>query len=546
VLDRARSRFCDRGLQDVKSLKTATKPVDVQGLSPSQIGLLRKLTQHHDRGEHALVALYLSELIIQAPEHPEVLYWQARELVDTGEWTRAIALLIRAAALRPEEVRIWLALSAAQAGANDHGAAHRSLQRAMACARATADWHAITLEADRQGHVAEALQAASALLRLEPRSVFGLLQRSRCARALGHAEQAAADCRTLIAMNQELARAWFALVELKTVALTARELQALEATVQRNPASGWERHMLAFAWAKTLEDAGRWAEALAAFHQANQSVRASLPWSPAALSGRVAAIDEALGQHGPASDRAQGREVIFLVGLPRSGSTLIEQVLAAHPMVEGASELPYLQQVLDAESRRRGRPFPAWATEARSDDWTRLGQHYLELSARWRQTRPIATDKLPGNWIYIGAIRRMLPEARVIHCRRDPLETCWSCYKQLFGQGLAGFSYDFASLAQYSKACEQHADAWMARDPERVRIQHYEALVSAPNAEIPQLLAFCGLPFDAACMAAHTADRAIRTPSALQVRQPMRKVSRVVDAYGELLHPLRELLRDGS
>jgi hypothetical protein len=243
------------------------------------------------------------------------------------------------------------------------------------------------------------------------------------------------------------------------------------------------------------------------------------------------------------SDTDQGQEVIFLVGLPRSGSTLVEQVLASHPRVEGASELPYLQQVIEEESQRRRRPFPLWAAEASAADWTRLGRDYLRRSARWRQQRPIATDKLPDNWLFTGALRAMLPGARIVDCRREALQTCWSCYKQLFGPGLAAYSYDFESLAQFAVACERAGDAWTAREPGHVRVQHYEALIQDAEREIRALLAFCGLPFDPACLNAHTAQRAIRTPSALQVRQPMKRISAPADAYGALLDPLRTALQ---
>jgi hypothetical protein len=137
----------------------------------------------------------------------------------------------------------------------------------------------------------------------------------------------------------------------------------------------------------------------------------------------------------------------------------------------------------------------------------------------------------------------MLPQARVIDCRRDPLETAWSCYKQLFAPGLANFSYDFDSLGQYGRACEALGDLFARRFPSQVRVQSYEALVAQPEAQIRELLGFCGLPFEEGCLSFHTAQRAIRTPSALQVRQPMVKTSNPAALYGELLVPLRAALQ---
>jgi hypothetical protein len=408
-------------------------------------------------------------------------------------------------------------------------------------ARTAQDWLKLSIENDEQGDYSAAWRAVQGHLALQPQSSVGLLQRARVAKALGHAAQAAADARARIAAGQEVARAWFSLVDLKTVALDEgeRALLAQTAADLRLPAA--DRLLLDFALGKALEDAGDPAGALAALQRANAAVRASAPWDAAAFMRYTAALREAFAQPAAASV-AQGSEVIFLVGLPRSGSTLVEQVLAAHSQVEGASELPYLNQVLQAESQRRGRPYPAWVHAATAQDWARLGQDYLRASAPWRQQRPVATDKLPDNWQFVGAIRAMLPGARIIDCRRDALETCWSCYKQLFAPGLAGFSYDFDSLAQYWAACEAEGERWAVRAPAQFRIQSYEALVAASETQIRALLDFCGLPFEPGCLQFHTAERAIRTPSALQVRQPMRRTSTPAAGYGALLNPLRQAL----
>jgi hypothetical protein len=368
----------------------------------------------------------------------------------------------------------------------------------------------------------------------------------RCHKALGHSEAAAADCRTLIGRGSEVAKAWFSLADLKTVPLTSAERLQLQHTAVNLQLPAADRQLLDFALGKVLEDAGDVAGALAALQRANASVRASQPWDAAAFDRHVAGLRRLALAGLPAQAQAQGAEVIFLTGMPRSGSTLIEQVLASHSQVEGASELPTLHQVIEAESRRRGRAFVDWAPQASSEDWTRLGQDYLRATARWRQHKQVATDKLPDNWQWVAAVRAMLPQARIVDCRRDPLETGWSCYKQLFAPSLANFSYDFDSLAQYWAACEGLGDLHARQHPEFVRVQRYEALIAEPQAQIRELLAFCGLAFEPACMEFHKAQRAIRTPSALQVRQPARQASTPAAAFGELLDPLRQALAQAS
>lgn len=507
---------------------------------------MREVMRLHAAGDRRGFGIELMQLAARAPAHAEVQYWLGVLHSDNGAWPEATQALTQAAAQRGDDFKTWVMLGAAQGHANDADSARLSFQHASRCAGTASDFLNLSIECDRQGFYEEALQAVDEALRLDRQSAVALLQRSRCHKALGHAEAAAADCRTLIATGRQTARAWFALVDLKTAPLSEPERRQLEASAQSPGLAAADRQLLDFALGQALEDAGAHAQALTAFQRANTAARATYSWNGAAFASRVDALRTAFDKTPVAQASPQGREAIFLVGLPRSGSTLIEQVLAAHPAVEGASELPYLGQVIEAESRRRGRAFPAWVNEASTEDWTRLGQHYLQLSARWRQRKPIATDKLPDNWLYAGAIRAMLPQARIIDCRRDPLETCWSCYKQLFGPGHATFSYDFDSLAQYWRACEQLGDLWARLHPDHVRIQTYEALVTQPEAQIRELLAFCGLPFDAACLDFQSSSRAIRTPSALQVRQPLRQVSTRASRYGPLLDPLRVALQQAQ
>ena len=289
-------------------------------------------------------------------------------------------------------------------------------------------------------------------------------------------------------------------------------------------------------------DESEGAGAFATLRHANGLAAAVRPWDAEDFQRTVQAIRTAFDAPGAQAPAGQGSEVIFLVGLPRSATTLTEQILASHSQVEGASELPYLGRVIEQESRRRGRSFPDWVPTATADDWARVGQAYLQMSARWRASKRVATDKLPGNWCCVGAALRMLPAARVIDCRRDPVETCWSCYKQLFGPGMVHFSYSFEGLAGYWHAYDALCRFWAQCQPGRVRMQRYDAPVEAPQEQIRQLLTFCGLASEPACLNFHTARRAIRTPSALQVRQPLGQVSAPAARYGQLVDGRRQLL----
>jgi hypothetical protein len=174
------------------------------------------------------------------------------------------------------------------------------------------------------------------------------------------------------------------------------------------------------------------------------------------------------------------------------------------------------------------------------DDWQRLGQRYLERTSHWSRQRPMFTDKLPNNWYYIGAIRAMLPGARIVGCRRDPLETCFSCYRQLLHNN--EYQRTFADLAAFWHEFDTSLRLALAQHPTHVHESVYEDLVADPERHIRRLLDFCGLPFDPACLEFHRTRREVRSPSAMQVREPLRRDTARAPRYGALLNPLREAL----
>ena len=245
-------------------------------------------------------------------------------------------------------------------------------------------------------------------------------------------------------------------------------------------------------------------------------------------------------------DPELGREAILIVSIPRSGSTLVEQILASHPEVEGANEIKDMTQVIDAETRRRESAFPLWVPDADAEDWQRMGREYLASTARWRKRKPRFTDKSLVTWYLVGAALAMLPAARVIVVRRDPLETCLACYRQCFSER-SGFACDLDEMADYCIDFLRLTRFWLAKYPDRVCDLRYEALVAEPETQIRRVLDFCGLPFDPACLDFHKTTRTVQSlPSAAQVRQPIRRDTARSGLYGDKLDRLRQRLRDAG
>jgi tetratricopeptide (TPR) repeat protein len=518
----------------------------LRGLPSIAAQHLRRASERLAAGDPEAADLCVTSALALAPGHPEALRFAALVAQRRGRPADARRWLDAALAHWADDPELLLAAAATDFDLDRHDSALRCLHAARRGAVDPGLLLRIALEADRQGYIEHSLEASEAALARDPCLLPALLQRGRALHALGRTAEASDSFRAVLARAPGHPGAWFSLVDQKTTRLDAAELDALRAAEAAAQHVEDDAILLAFALGKALEDAGRYAEAFDVLQRANARARRQRAWDAAQFSRQVDAMLDAFSRPVAGAHGVSGAEVVFVVGLPRSGTTLIEQVLAAHPRVEGASELPYLYRTVGAESARRGAPFPAWVAEATPADWARLGEDYLRQTARWRSQRPVATDKLPANWFLTGAALAMLPATRVVALSRDPVETAWSCYKQLFARELVGFAYDFEDIAAYWRDYDRSMRAFAARDPARVRLQSYEAFVADPEGQTRELLDFCGLPFDPACLRFHEAERSVRTASAAQVRQPVRRDTARTAAYGALLDPLRRLLAAGG
>jgi hypothetical protein len=359
-------------------------------------------------------------------------------------------------------------------------------------------------------------------------------------RLSGDVDGAAAEYRAVLSSHPDDGEAWIGLAQLKRDLLDAADLASMHAQLARTDLHPADRIALEFACADALHQRGDYPAAFAAWMRANAGVRARHPWDAAAF---VAQVDATLAMDWlPAPGDAAGRNIVFIVGLPRSGTSIVEQILDCHPLVAAAGESDALGYVLHAEAQHRGGAYPQALTGLSGDDWRRLGHDYLARVARNLPRRPWLTDKLPGNWLYLGAARAMLPGARFVVCRRDPLEVGFSCFRQRFAGENQGFSYALEDVGLYWRQFDRSVRHWRALYPDRVYELDYEALVAEPEAAIRALLDFCGLPFDAACLHPEHNERAVRTLSATQIRRPIRPGSAVATRYGALLDPLRAAL----
>lgn len=514
-----------------------------EGLGPRAAQLLEQAGQAIQRRDLDEAERAMAGLAALAPNHGEVLRLLAVIAHLRKRFAEAIELLHRADAAKPDDALIWNNLGSALGETGDIEGALAAFRRSCDLAPNTpAAWFNLGKALEQQAYVREAQEALKRVIELDPMHTPGRVVYAQTLRTMGRTEEAAAEYRHALSLSPDYLPALTGLVGIKTVALTPEETASLGRLHGRRDLSETERNNASFALMQALEGQGRYAEAFAIAANANAVKRRQLQWDAGMFSRRVVAIAKIfaapLRTTAPAT---LGEEVIFVVSMPRSGSTLTEQILAAHPLVEGANELEVLPNLIEAESRAQGVEFPNWVGRLKPQDWERLGHVYLEKTARWRTQRPRFTDKALSNWQYVGALRAMLPGAIIVNCRRDPVETCLSCFRQAFANGQA-YTYDMHELVAFYRDYDRMARIWVERCPDYFRDFIYEDLVADPETEIRRLLDYCRLPFDPACLRPHEVERVVRTASASQVREPLRRDTARAERYGALLAPMRRAL----
>jgi tetratricopeptide (TPR) repeat protein len=492
----------------------------------------------------------LERAIALKPGMTEAHYNLGNALQLLGRYERAAACHRAALALRPHYVNAHNNLGGALAALGRHDDALACYRAALAIApNSTETQHNIGTALAALGREDDALAWYDKVLAIEPSNAAVLANVGNALKALGRFDEARAVLERAIALDPLVPRFYRSLAECGPVHADNRLRSALEALTRDIAAlPPPERIHLHFALAKVYDDAAEPGPAFEQLCAGNALKRRSITYDEAAT---LAGIEQLRAVFTPALllDHAGVGEPdatpVFIVGMPRSGTTLVEQILASHRLVFGAGELECFPQAVAALTKREqavGR-FPELLGSLGADGWRALGKDYL------RATRPLApaaariTDKLPLNVIHVGLIHLALPNARVVHVRRDPLDTCLSCFSLEFA-GNQPFVYDLGELGRYYRAYDALMAHWRALLPDGVMLElHYEELVADFERQARRLVAHCGLAWDDSCLAFHEATRPVRTASLVQVRQPLyRTAVGRAQRYRHLLGPLIDAL----
>ncbi|MGC8518488.1 MAG: tetratricopeptide repeat-containing sulfotransferase family protein [Steroidobacteraceae bacterium] len=347
-------------------------------------------------------------------------------------------------------------------------------------------------------------------------------------KTLGRQSDAIEAYQAAAAARADFGDAWWSLANLKTYRFSDAELAQMR-TAQRAPATHpVDRYHLCFALGKALEDRGAYEESWQFYARGNALKRAESRCRPEFVEANTRLQKQVCTAEFFTARQDWGTpapDPIFIVGLPRAGSTLLEQILASHSQVEGTQELAeihrYTVELRGASANPEDPRYPAVLEELRCEDLVKLGERFLAETRIYRHTtRPLFIDKMPNNFRHIGLIHLMLPNAKIIDARREPMACCFGNLKQLFASGQE-FAYSVEDIARYYRTYLELMEHWNGVLPGKILTVHHEDVIADLEGSVRRMLKFCGLPFEPACLEFHKTERSVRTASSEQVRRPI-------------------------
>jgi len=462
------------------------------GNHPEAMRLLAKIGLA--RGVLDDAELLLEAVLVLAPDHRGARLDYAQTLLQRHKYKEAREQAERLLALDPTHAEYLTVAATSAVGLGEHERSIALYRQMLALAPGNPDVHLWLGHALKTiDKLAEAIQAYRAAAKGRP----------------------------------DFGDAYWSLANLKTYRFTDAEIAEMRASeaAERTPTE--DRIHLCFALGKALEDRGDIAQSWTYYERGNALKRGQSRYRPEtteANTARQIVVCTADFFRARAGWGDQSPDPIFILGLPRSGSTLLEQILASHSLVEGTQELADIHRIAIELMGRDGDPenprYPGVMTDMTAEDFRKLGEKYLADTRVYRTDRPFFVDKMPNNFRHIGLIHLMLPRAKIIDARREPMSCCFSNLKQLFATGQE-FTYSIDDIARYYRTYLELMRHWDAVLPGRVlRIQH-EEVVADLEGNVRKILDYCGLPFEPSCVDFHKTRRSVRTPSSEQVRQPI-------------------------
>jgi tetratricopeptide (TPR) repeat protein len=497
--------------------------IDVSTRSPAH----REAARAVAAGDKHRAATILETLLARDENDVVALVMLGLQFSLETEYEIAEALLRKAVAAAPSDPAARMALTEHLHRAKRASHALDELDRLVSETPASRSLRASILR--DLGRQEEEVAVLKGLAEADPRMPGYRIRLGHAYRTLGRTDDAIAAYRSVIAQAPHEGTSWWSLANLKTVKFSDADIAQMEGGLANPQSPLINRIRLSFALGKAFDDRGDAEQAFRHYDEGNRLRQTIATYKPEKIQHWVDDAEatyskeffaERTGSGDPAPDP------IFVVGLQRSGSTLVEQILDSHPQIEGTAELTELPTIIREQSdiaHRRRMSFEEHLRRMSADELRAVGEDYLRRARHFRLTdKPFFTDKMPVNWIYAGVIRLILPNARIVDVRRHPLDCCFANWKQLYGKGLE-HTYSMEHMGRYYADYVRLLRLVDGLQPGKIHRVIYERMVEDTEGEVRRLLDYLGLPFDEACLNFHSNERSVRTISAEQVRRPINR-----------------------
>jgi tetratricopeptide (TPR) repeat protein len=492
------------------------------------------------------------DVLLNDPGNVDALRLLAGVAMRAKQWGDAEIMLERALEIAPDFFQGWMDLGLARQEQDKTDAALQALARASRLEPNKPNGYAAAgTTSAMAGRHEEAIASFEKAIEKDPQHAGALSGLGHVLKTIGKQDDAIARYRQCVRHNPGHGESWWSLANLKTFRFEAEEINTMLEQLKSDQLNDEARTNFEFALGKAFEDAGDYDKAFEHYASGNDNRRQRETYDPVQTADVHDNFIKTFTPEFIASRAGCGdpsTSPIFIVGLPRSGSTLIEQILASHPDVEGTHELPDLGRVARSIGVKRDdkKVYPGVVSELSDDELLKLGAEYLRRTEKHRPLgAPYFTDKLPNNFVHVGFLSLVLPNAKIIDARRHPLDSCLGSYKQLFARGQP-FTYDQFELAEFYLQYQRLMDHWDAALPGKVLHAQYEEVVDDLETQVRRILKYCDLPWNDACLRFYETDRAVKTASSEQVRQPIyasskhlwRNYERHLEPMVEVLEPL--------
>jgi len=509
----------------------------VRGLSLQRMGNLKEAEKIY------------RDVLLKDPGNVDALRLLAGIAMRAKQWGDAEALLERALEIAPDFFQGWMDLGLSRQEQDKTDAALEAFARVAQLEPNRPNGFAASgTTSAMAGRHEQAIEFFETAIQKDPSHAGALSGLGHVLKTVGRRDEAIARYRECVQHNPSHGESWWSLANLKTFRFQPEEVDTMLAQLQDRSLSDEVRTNFEFALGKAFEDAKDYGHAFEHYARGNENRRQRETYDPVQTADVHDQFINTFTREFIESRAGTGDPSpapIFIVGLPRSGSTLIEQILASHPDVEGTHELPDLGRVARSIGLRREdkRVYPGVVPELSDDELAALGADYLERTKKHRpEGAPHFTDKLPNNFVHVGFLELVLPNAKIIDARRHPLDSCLGSFKQLFARGQP-FTYDQFELAEFYMQYRRLMEHWSDVLPGKVLEVQYEDVIEDLETQVRRILEYCELPWDDACLRFYESDRAVKTASSEQVRQPIYSSSRHLwRNYERHLEPMIEVL----